>query len=961
LIGGAVVLVVGGVYYYSRSESTKRQVVKTTKATPAPTSPVQTGPKPLTDESGGEHVKVLYQDAEWRFNHVSNVEYELMVALPKGPSFSGKQKVSFDLRSGLAELSAKRLSGCTGLHLDLQADSVSRVLVNGKDVTQDTVYQHRRLELPASALLCGERNVVEVSYERKYGNEGTGLHSMTDSKDGNQYLFSQFESPYCHQFMPCFDQPSLKAVLNLTVLAPNDWKVISNEPVESKTIVTGARVPEELEGLNLTPFQLDQGGHSSVLHVFKPTHRLSTYLYAICAGKYFERTCTKPGIVTPLRLFCRQTYKHLLTEEYAEQWFDVTDYGLRFHGEFMGVPYPYGKLDQVFCPEYNWGAMENVGCITYTEHYLPKVTPTRKKVVGVHNTILHELAHQWFGNLITMHWWEDLWLNESFATFMATLAQMSYSDEGDDANIDFLNETIWGMVTDQRETTHPIAAPTESVTDTEIAERNFDGISYGKGGSWLKQLHKFVTPAVFKEGIQRYFKKHSGGNTKLTDFVASLNDAVLADAASRGVAPIDLKKWARTWLEHQGVMTLKAAVETEGGHITSFKVEQGFGRCADPVFKQHRMDIIIYDKDMNATTKEVTVEAEQSTDLTTSFKGLPMAAVLLNANCFSYVKVSLQQDWIEFLTTHFDQISDPLDKFYLCFILVDMVRDGLQNPVNFIKFFVDRVLQETQAVLLQNAMGDVIQIAKSFVAPQHRDVCLNRLQAQLIATLKRNPSKDIKNILVNNILGLCVTQHNIMQGLGWLEAGNLEGEHTLEVDQAREVLVRVCSSSKIPESKKQELEERYIGNDKSSDAKAFRTKCEVARPGLANKAKHWHFLLNVPEGVSQDDFQHVCAAFTYGVTNAEMRHFAEGFFDYLPRLFKDKSQFYGTSFIRFCYPGFVDSCQDYLDRLNLVIAANKAKGEDKNVFLDTYSITTQDRAERYLRAHTLTDLSVWQE
>lgn len=880
-----------------------------------------------------DHVNIKYVDAERRFESIENVAYDLQVSIPMGERFYGITKVSFDCKHPLSTDYA--------FHLDFAGDEIYSISVNGCCITKGYKFGKHKLPIPVDKLKA-KGNIVEIAYTNKYSRNGCGLHSYVDPADNEQYLYSQFESPYCHTFMPCFDQPSLKATLTLTVLAPENWIVIANQPETSNEVYTDGTLPNLLS----SPFM----DSPSKLWVFSTTPRLSTYLYAICAGNYFMR---KPdssmNLVTPMRLFCRQSYQKYLGEDYAQDWFEVSDHGLRFHGDLMGEKYPYDKLDQVICPEYNWGAMENVGCITYTEYYLFKTKPTRGKRVRVHCTILHELAHQWFGNLVTMHWWEDLWLNESFATYVAMLAQLKYKDEGEDANIDFLGETVWGIFTDQRETTHPIANEAKLVSDTEVAETIFDGISYGKGGSWLKQLYKYAGPEVFRSGIQGYFKEFRGGNTQLKDFINSMDTAAKAVAKANNTQPPDLVKWANGWLLEKGVMIVSADVEIEEGKIKNFVIEQDFAKYADKNYKEHKLDIVIYDEDMKATRKEVTVLAEAKTSLVEEFAGLDCKAVMLNSGCHSYCKVALDPSWVEFMINNFSSVVNNFDKNYLCAIMYDMVRDGKLNPILFVKSIQEHVLKETQVMILQNSVGRSITVAKDFIHPTHRKKYCNLLFNALVDALNTAEEKDTekKTLLVTQILCLLTTDENLQKAHDWLSSGNIEGAHELEMVQKRNILVRLCGASWLDEGEKDSLVKAYIGEDTDSDAKNYSLKCEVARPNKENKKKWWNWLIDPPKEASQQEFGFVCGAFTIGLSADLGKTFAGSYFENLLKIFEDKGHFYGRRFMSGLYPGHANPSPENLMALEEIVSANKSKGDKRNKFLEESGVQLQDIQRRF--------------
>ena len=373
------------------------------------------------------------------------------------------------------------------------------------------------LPLPGLA----EQNTLVVTADCRYSNTGEGLHRFADPEDGQVYLYTQFEPADAKRMFTCFDQPDLKAAFTLHVVAPFDWQVISN---------TGGRT-------------IEAGPAGSQLAHFEPTKRISTYLVALIAGPYAKVTDSHEGI--PLGLYCRASLAKYLD---ADELFRVTKQGFDFFHRVFDYPYPFDKYDQLFVPEFNAGAMENAGAVTFLEDYVFRSKVSRARYERRAETVLHELAHMWFGDLVTMRWWDDLWLNESFATYISTLCQAE-ATEYTTAWTTFANtEKAWAYAQDQLPSTHPIAA---DIPDVAAVEVNFDGITYAKGASVLKQLVAYVGRDEFLAGVQRYFRRHEYGNTALADLLAPLEES----------SGRDLSEWVEQWLKTSQVNTLRPVFE----------------------------------------------------------------------------------------------------------------------------------------------------------------------------------------------------------------------------------------------------------------------------------------------------------------------------------------------------------------------------------------------------------------
>ena len=413
--------------------------------------------------------------------------------------------------------------------INLTAPAVREITLNEEPVGLDA-FDGDRIALPALAA----RNVLRVVADCAYSRSGEGLHRFTDPADGRVYLYSDLETFDAHRVYACFDQPDMKAGYELAVTAPADWLVVSNMAPESSTPDGDTRRWR-----------------------FPATPPLPTYITAVAAGPYHVVRDEHDGI--PLGVFCRQSLASYLD---PGEILEVTRQGFDFYHGSFGIKYPFGKYDQLFVPEFKEGAMENAGCVTFLESYIfrSRVTDFAREARG--ETILHEMAHMWFGDLVTMRWWDDLWLNESFATWAGTLAQ-SEATRWTSAWTTFAQlYKSWAYRQDQLPSTHPIAA---DIPDIEAVEVNFDGITYAKGASVLKQLVAYVGRENFLDGVRKYFGAHAWGNATLADLLAALEQTSGRDLAS----------WSRDWLQTAGVNTLRPAYSVDAdGRFTEFAVEQ---------------------------------------------------------------------------------------------------------------------------------------------------------------------------------------------------------------------------------------------------------------------------------------------------------------------------------------------------------------------------------------------------
>ncbi|QBJ96327.1 aminopeptidase N [Rhodococcus sp. ABRD24] len=531
--------------------------------------------------------------------------------------------------------------------LDFIGSSVESVTVNGETV--DVEYDGARLTVRN----LGASNVVVVEATAAYSRSGEGLHRFHDPVDGQTYLYTQYEPADARRVFACFEQPDMKAPFTFVVTAPREWEAVSNRPVELRHTDDTRQVVE-----------------------FSRTLPISTYITAIVAGPYYrvESNWRRGDLTVPLGVLCRASLAGHLD---ADTVFAVTVQGLDFFAEHFDYPYPWGKYDQVFVPEYNLGAMENPGCVTFTEAYVFRGAATAAQYEGRANTILHEMAHMWFGDLVTMVWWDDLWLKESFADYMGALASAE-ATEWTDAWVAFANRRkAWAYSQDQLPTTHPIVA---DIVDLEAAKLNFDGITYAKGASVLKQLVAYVGRDAFFEGARRYFRTHAFGNTTLSDLLTELSAA----------SGRDLAGWARAWLQTSGVSTLML----DGAEIVQ----------TDP--RPHRLALGLYDFDDTGDLVcrdrvELDIVAER-TPVTMS----PAPLRLLNDGDLTYAKVRLDAGSLATIERSLDRVVDPLARGLIWSALWNATRDGELDAGRYLTMACAFAPAETNMALLAAVLAN---------------------------------------------------------------------------------------------------------------------------------------------------------------------------------------------------------------------------------------------------------------
>ncbi|MDP3951420.1 aminopeptidase N [Microbacterium sp.] len=549
--------------------------------------------------------------------------------------------------------------------IDFIGESVEHVAVNGVEVPVE--YDGARIAVTGLAA----SNIVVIEATGIYSRSGEGLHRFVDPVDGETYLYTQYEPADSRRVMACFEQPDMKAYYTFVVHAPAGWHVLSNQSVATASEVNGAQTV-----------------------VFAPTLPLSSYITSVAAGPYHrvEGTWTRGDQKVALGVLCRASLApHLEADEIIE----VTRQGLDFFTDAFAFAYPWGKYDQIFVPEYNLGAMENPGLVTFTEAYIPRGATTDAQRGARANTILHEMAHMWFGDLVTMRWWDDLWLKESFADYMGSHASAAATRFTDAWERFAANRKAWAYQQDQLPTTHPIVA---DIPDLEAAKLNFDGITYAKGAAVLKQLVAFVGEDEFFEGARRYFAAHAFGNTTLEDLLVQLED----------VSGRDVRAWSKAWLETSGVSTLW--LETDGAGERMLVQ-------SDP--RPHRLRVGLYDLDAGRLSLREQVELDIVAERTPV--SLPEAdLVVLNDDDLSYVKARLDDTSIAAVTTALSTLA-PLPRALVWSSLWNATRDGELTAATYLEIVRRHAPAEENIGLLSGVLANAAYSIAHFVLPTRRE------------------------------------------------------------------------------------------------------------------------------------------------------------------------------------------------------------------------------------------------
>lgn len=793
------------------------------------------------------HRDVLTQaEARARATRVSNTGYQLSLDISRGAeTYRGEVTITFDL------------TGRGSIFLDHRGKTIHRLTVNGTPVEPD--WTGFRLTLPGDTLQ--QDNVVTIVYENDYDHGGDGFHQFKDPEDGEEYLYSNFEPYEAHRLFPCFDQPDIKATYQLTVTAPTEWEIIANSRQFAATALGDGRTRRQ----------------------FEQTRPFSTYLFALIAGPYHATTAMHGDI--PIGLYCRKSLVRYLD---AENIFEITRQGLEFYAQFFDLAYPFGKYDQVFVPEFNSGAMENVGAITHNEYMIYRDPPTENQRRRRAETILHEMAHMWFGDLVTMRWWNDLWLNESFATYMSYLSMTSatrFTTGWQDFNAAIKS---WAYRQDQLVTTHPIAG---QVADTEQTFQNFDGITYGKGASVIKQLVATIGMDGFQEGMRHYFRTHAYGNATLAQFLASLE-------AGSGK---DLKDWSKAWLETASLNTIAARWEADGDRLTKLSLLQT--APADyPTIRPHQMEIGLLHENAGriAVTSLPASIATAEADVALPSGLAKPALVFPNYNDHDYAKVTLDAESVAFVTAKMEHIDNPMLRQLLWSSLWDMVRDQRLKSTNFLRLVAQKLPLEPEISLLDPVLGQAMAAVSRYVPAEWREREAHTLFLGVLAALRAAPKGDAQIIWARSLIGSAIVPEDI-EFLGRLADGteNIAGL-VIDQDMRWSIATRFVGYGLAGAAARIAAEARRDPSDRGQRA---RLRAETSVPDAAIKASAWEKFL----GDGYGSFHLTRAAmegFNWTCQRNLLEPYVERFFEAVPGVFRRDDITFAENYFGALFPGY---------------------------------------------------------
>lgn len=833
-------------------------------------------------------------------------------------------RISLDLTDGSAAPGERTFRSVTTIefdalagsdtYVDLAADRVRSASLNGHDIDVSAYDESTGVALSGLA----EHNVVVIDADCSYSNTGEGLHRFVDPVDGEVYLYSQFETADAKRMFACFDQPDLKAAFDITVTAPAHWQVISNG---ATTLV-------------------EDSGEAKV-HTFATTPRMSTYLVALIAGPYarWDDTYSDEHGEIPLGIFCRASLAEFMD---SERLFTETKQGFAFYHQNFGTPYAFGKYDQLFVPEFNAGAMENAGAVTFLEDYVFRSKVTRASYERRAETVLHEMAHMWFGDLVTMQWWDDLWLNESFATFASVLCQAE-ATEYTEAWTTFANvEKSWAYRQDQLPSTHPVAA---DIPDLHAVEVNFDGITYAKGASVLKQLVAYVGLESFLAGLRDYFRDHAFANATFGDLLGALEKS----------SGRDLSGWGRQWLKTTGLNTLRADFDVDAdGAFTRFAITQGGAAPGAGETRVHRLAVGIYDED--ASGKLVRVHREEldiegsSTDVP-ALQGISRGKlILVNDDDLTYCSLRLDAESLQTALSRIADIAEPLPRTLVWSAAWEMTREAELKARDFVTLVMSGLHAETEVGVAQRLVLQAQTALGSYAEPGWAQSTGWPAFADKLLDLAREsePGSDHQLAFVNALCTSVLSRNHVAVLATLLDnepaAVNLSGL-VIDTDLRWRIVTALAASGDLDADG---TDSPFIDNEAATDPTAAGRRnaaaAKAARPQTAVKEAAW------TQVIEDDTLANITGrAIIGGIVRPGQGElllpFTERYFETISAVWERRSSEVAQTVVVGLYPSW-DISQAALD------AADRFLGGDVPPALRRLVLEGRAGVERALRART---------
>ena len=839
-------------------------------------------------------------EAEVRAGSVRpGVQYDCFFHFQKGENYEGIMMVVFQLTDN------------ENIFLDYSGKSISQLEVNGTTIASpEKFFRDSRIHIPQDHLRVGHVNVVSVRFQNSYFHDGNGLHSFTDV-DGKQYLYTQSEPFWGNRVWPIFDQPDLKGNLTIHAAAPSDWLIITSteafQRYEQYSQFVHASDHHSFQRSIIANFPTLEG-HS--YWRFNPSISLSTYLYNIVCGPYrrIDLEESKRYNNIPMAIYCRDSLLKF-AEEQAHNIFEFHKQGIKRYDELFNLPYPFGKCDALFCPEFTVGAMEYPGAITYTERLLPREQNTVNMVSLRGSVILHELAHMWFGNTVTMKWWDDLWLNESFADFVCYQNWADIRDRLDfetyDPWLQFMTRKGWGYKEDQESTTHPIAG---EVINTEKAEVIFDGITYSKGAATMRQLLALVGEEKFFKALGKYFRKFQFRNTKLSDLIESLQEEIKQEDDTKAFShkAFDLNNWESQWLCTAGLNTVRAEW-VKGGGKQVLTLHQGAAMEAHPTVRFHRMNLGFFNADGSlGEEKEIILEDKAITQVEIDAKDY--VAILPNFRDYAFIKIVLDETSATFFKTHFNNIHDSLTKGLLLRSFYDGVRDATFKTTDFLNLCFS-IIEHEQSIQILDLMYGYVGAALSIVREANMEPIYSKMYKLTRAKLLTFKESATIRSMLQKLIGYARAPEDVEDLHQWLIGKNEQlGHYELAVGDKWSIVFKMHGVNKYSPEVLSAIYDKTYSEDSSDTKKSYEYKIRALAANDEERRNLFNEYFSADSKMSYKDMESSISGFGSSYIALERRKvFFDEFFSKIAATMRERTKEVG----RTIYYGMLPTIDDH--------------------------------------------------
>ncbi|CAI2382602.1 unnamed protein product [Moneuplotes crassus] len=864
-----------------------------------------------------ENISLYRTEAMRRSEIVSDVRYTLFMSYGLEESFRGKLTTQFKLNTTEFEESE--------LFFDFQGEAIAALEVNDERV--DFKFEDQRIFFPKETLSEGI-NEVTLKFKNTYVRNGAGLHWFRDPGDDRVYLYSHLEPFFCHRIFPCFDQPDLKAPLSLTVHCPiREWVAIGNGKFKERFDLDSDKGQKLIDQEDLTSLTISEEGS---FHVFEDSPLQSTYIYMFGAGEYHHFNNDDPKAQVPMKIFCRQSVKDLVP--FKDKFRTVVE-GINFFNKYFKLKYPFDKYDQIFCPEFRISAMENIGAITFSERLLRKESDRTSEQHTRHMYVtLHELSHMWFGDLVTMKWWEDLWLKESFADFMGALCLTSCENLADFKNGEcfFLTFKFVAMNFDQRFTTHPILAP---IKHTEDATSVFDPISYDKGASFINMASYMLGKDVMQEAASKYLNKFQYKNTELPDFINCLDEAYKKNNDD----DFDIYEWTDTWLKTQGFNSIEPRIiySEDGQTIEKFEIVQTCVQNSTEVFRSQKIQIAFYDENNEETLFDnILIKGVEVTTVEELAGKATPKGILLNSNNYGYCRIGFDEASIEYFKENTQHIKSDLNRNFIYRSLWQYYQANQTPFENYFTLAKNSLLSETSMNAVEVLLNSISKYNFSYTKPADKAEAYQASYELALELFKKTENQHDRNSISEYVVRFLSSKTQAVQFLEKntiLDSNGNPVHEDFELTQVSRhyLITSIHSTHEINAEVKQKFLEANTAS-KTFEEKKLEIACDAANPD--NKEKWWNSFIDGTE-YSKEEY---CAAMDWFYSSSSeilMAEYAPKFFENLNLVFQTKHRDYAEEFITRLCP------------------INLGREEDKQKLDDLYQAAEEDRThyKKYLK------------